>query len=1064
MIKINRHLIKLIVFCFCTNLWGQTTNLNYYLSSNYVESVVYDTSGKLWIGTDEGLNMVTDHDQYQFFANISDENGLLNSENYKLENLGNGILAAFSINGLSIFNPETFQFKQVELNSPPVSIYFNPHNQLYWVTTQEAGIVVLDSTFDIKNEFQFDPLNPLSLSSSKFDGTSDNQNIVFKGADAMIASLNGFNVFNAKQQTFKRYYANNNIFTSNEIKAVFKINSSSFLIATSEKFFVFDSSSKTFNSIDFDISDLSEIVQLNSFEYVLSDGSKIKSLTLNDNFEASGQLVYQFESLKSNALKRIKDEVFVFNSNSNEILRYDIKNKKLSKSLTANKVNDITIKNSKIIIGSNFGIDALSIQTNLLEEINYDGLFFYENQAGQEVKVSNLHVEIVSDVKVKKIRIPSNIAIDKKTLFEINENYLFIMEGNLHVLDLNSGTFIKNITSQKDYFEGTVDAIKLIDNFLFLSTGNGVLRLNVQKTEDLKKSIRNNIQEYEFNSLLNNKVPKSFSDIEKIDEHFFIGSENDGLAIYKNDLNQLVKRFDYKKGDPKTLSSKSIVKIFFEEKTNEILLATRGSGLFSFSLNDSIFKNYNMDNGLLSNNVNDFLKFKDEIWIQSGNGINFFKEGRLRNINPEDGLKMNSFLKESLHGFDNKILVIGHDNAQVFDPEKIEKNQLNQLQVNLLNITGFDIENVGKIISMTDSIIGLDNNTRSVELNLYTNASNKKDLIQYSYKTSFGGKLLKVENFGNKIKLNSLPFYESEVEIFAQDGNGNVNTNALVIKFFNAPPWWLRIETIIFYIIFSIGLVYSLVKLRESQTKKRMEGERKSKELEEARELQNSLLPKTNPEVEGYQISTYLKSATEIGGDYYDFFYKKDEYFYAVCGDATGHGVISGIMVSVTKAGLNGIPMSSPSKILQQLNRIVKRVNFGRLRMSLSVAKLNKDTIELSSAAMPPTYYFNSNNKKVEEILVPNLPLGGIESEKFEGVKIDFKEGDVVVMISDGLPEQPNPNDELLDYEKVEECVREHSEKDADSIKNALVELSNEWACGVMNPDDITIVVIKKAA
>ena len=60
-------------------------------------------------------------------------------------------------------------------------------------------------------------------------------------------------------------------------------------------------------------------------------------------------------------------------------------------------------------------------------------------------------------------------------------------------------------------------------------------------------------------------------------------------------------------------------------------------------------------------------------------------------------------------------------------------------------------------------------------------------------------------------------------------------------------------------------------------------------------------------------------------------------------------------MVSVTKAGLNGITMGTPSKILQQLNRIVKRVNFGRLRMSLSVAKLNKDSVELSSAAMPPT-------------------------------------------------------------------------------------------------------------
>jgi sigma-B regulation protein RsbU (phosphoserine phosphatase) len=255
-----------------------------------------------------------------------------------------------------------------------------------------------------------------------------------------------------------------------------------------------------------------------------------------------------------------------------------------------------------------------------------------------------------------------------------------------------------------------------------------------------------------------------------------------------------------------------------------------------------------------------------------------------------------------------------------------------------------------------------------------------------------------------------------------------------------------------------------LVKIREAQTKKRLEGERKSKELEEARELQNSLLPKTNPTIEGYQISTYLKSATEIGGDYYDFFYKKGEYFYAICGDATGHGVISGIMVSVTKAGLNGIAMGTPSKILQQLNRIVKRVNFGRLRMSLSVAKLNKNSVELSSAAMPPTYYYNAKAKLVEEVLVPNLPLGGIETEEFDSITKDFNSGDVIVMISDGLPELPNPQDELLDYPKVEDCVKENAHKDAESIKDALVELSDTWADGVMNPDDITIVVVKKAS
>ena len=243
-----------------------------------------------------------------------------------------------------------------------------------------------------------------------------------------------------------------------------------------------------------------------------------------------------------------------------------------------------------------------------------------------------------------------------------------------------------------------------------------------------------------------------------------------------------------------------------------------------------------------------------------------------------------------------------------------------------------------------------------------------------------------------------------------------------------------------------------------------MEGERKSKELEEAKELQNSLLPKVLPNVNGFEISTYLKPATEIGGDYYDFFYKKDNYFYAICGDATGHGVVSGIMVSVTKAGLNGIPMGDPSTILGQLNKIVKRVNFGRLRMSLSVAKFNDNSVELSSAAMPPTYHFSSKSKKIEEILVPNLPLGGIETEIFDGIKKEFDPGDVMVMISDGLPELPNPTDEMLDYEKVESCIRNNAEKSADEIKDALVYLSDDWAKGVMNPDDITIVVIKKAA
>ena len=155
--------------------------------------------------------------------------------------------------------------------------------------------------------------------------------------------------------------------------------------------------------------------------------------------------------------------------------------------------------------------------------------------------------------------------------------------------------------------------------------------------------------------------------------------------------------------------------------------------------------------------------------------------------------------------------------------------------------------------------------------------------------------------------------------------------------------------------------------------------------------------------------------------------------------------------------------MGTPSIILEQLNRIVKRVNFGRLRMSLSVAKFRDNTVELSSAAMPPTYFYSSKTKEVEEVLVPNLPLGGLEGEKFDGVKKEFNQDDVMIMISDGLPELPNPSNDLLDYEKVNDCIKKNATLSAVEIKNALVLLSDEWSNGVMNPDDITIVVVKKS-
>ena len=91
---------------------------------------------------------------------------------------------------------------------------------------------------------------------------------------------------------------------------------------------------------------------------------------------------------------------------------------------------------------------------------------------------------------------------------------------------------------------------------------------------------------------------------------------------------------------------------------------------------------------------------------------------------------------------------------------------------------------------------------------------------------------------------------------------------------------------------------------REKENKKllQLENERKTKELEEARQLQLSMLPKELPKLPNLDIAVYMKTATEVGGDYYDFIVGLDGTLIVAIGDATGHGMKAGTIVSMVKA------------------------------------------------------------------------------------------------------------------------------------------------------------------
>ena len=1066
-----RRLSVFIIFlALCNYNNAQTKDLNLDLSSKIIKDVLQQDSGLIWVGTDEGLNVFYDDEKQVFYSNIEDSLSVLNSDidNIIIDSKNN--LIVLTRDGISIFNSNTFDFKQLKLSSKPTSVTEDIVSNQLWVSTENSGYYLINENNEIDQHFTFDPLSPLSISSSNFLDANKNKIILSDTLNVFIATQNGFNVYNRKLKTFRRYFkGDQSKFSTNLIVGVqcFK---NKILIASENEVVTFNPESSSFEKIFSTDKKINSFISIdNKVPPILSTNNQDYKLLFDDD-KFSFDLMANKIILPNQKIAKTKEGFLFWEKGSTKVTQTNTDLSNVFEFNTGYSINSLSSGIGNVIfIGTNDGVKIINEEKTFIENINnYSKSNFFYINGDDYISIYNNTIEMGDIHPEKKSFFKKEYSYDfSNKNFEINNGIVYMAEEEFLLFDIENQKLLSSNQLNKFLNGKKIDNLKIIEEYLYASFNNGLISIPIEtinmKGDNKNVFSDNKIILYEYNELLNKEVPRGFNDIEKIEDFFYVTNEESGLSVYKNDFNSLIENFSFNGDSSNSLASSSPTKLMYINDENILYIGSIGSGLFGLNLENKTFKNIRSDQGLLSNNVYDFLNLNGRLYVQSGSGINYLENNLIKNINIEDGLSNDVFHQESLHINNNNIYVSGNNTLQRFNYMDLDSKQ-SKFNISVFNLIGVDEFNKKVIVSKNeDGIYNIDYKIKTLLVDLFPDDIYKSEQVQYFLTRNNSNEIIS-NGYNNKVQLNALPYYKSSLDFYAINGSGDKSNNVVSISIYNAPPLWLRIESIVGYIIVLILSITLFVRYKDKKTKEKMEGERKAKELEEAKELQNSLLPKVLPNVNGFEISTYLKPATEIGGDYYDFFYKKDNYFYAICGDATGHGVVSGIMVSVTKAGLNGIPMGDPSTILGQLNKIVKRVNFGRLRMSLSVAKFNKNSVELSSAAMPPTYHFSSKTKKMEEILVPNLPLGGIETEKFDGIKKEFDPGDVMVMISDGLPELPSPTDEMLDYEKVYSCIKDNAEKSADDIKDALVYLSDDWAKGVMNPDDITIVVIKKAA
>jgi serine phosphatase RsbU (regulator of sigma subunit) len=251
---------------------------------------------------------------------------------------------------------------------------------------------------------------------------------------------------------------------------------------------------------------------------------------------------------------------------------------------------------------------------------------------------------------------------------------------------------------------------------------------------------------------------------------------------------------------------------------------------------------------------------------------------------------------------------------------------------------------------------------------------------------------------------------------------------------------------------------------KEELARKLLEADnaRKTQELEEARQLQLSMLPRDIPTPDYLEIAAKMITANEVGGDYYDFYMAPDKTLTIAIGDATGHGMRAGTMVASIKSLFAAF--GNHLKISDFFNRcteIIKDMNMGHIFMGMMLVRLNGKKLTAAAAGMPPILIYRHATKKVEDVVMKGMPLGAHRNFKYKEKSVSISSGDIILLMTDGLAELFNSEKEMFDYPQIKEIFGRSSAKTASEIILTLVQAGEKWRGDLPQGDDATFVVIK---
>ena len=246
------------------------------------------------------------------------------------------------------------------------------------------------------------------------------------------------------------------------------------------------------------------------------------------------------------------------------------------------------------------------------------------------------------------------------------------------------------------------------------------------------------------------------------------------------------------------------------------------------------------------------------------------------------------------------------------------------------------------------------------------------------------------------------------------------------------------------------------------------ERQRMKKELEVARIVQMSFLPKKDPVLNGVQIASVCIPALEVGGDYYDFIRLSENKLGIIIGDVSGKGTQAAFYMTLAKGFIKAIAKESdsPAEILSKMNELFyENVERGRfISMIYAILDLDNRIIKIARAGHNPVL-INHNSGKINLITPKGLALGLERGIIFRQViseeTIKLEKGNTFVFYTDGFTEAINNKGEEFGLERIQEILEQSSHESAEKLLELVLSEIRKFIGRAHQYDDMTMVIVK---